>query len=160
MLVCLCILPHRGFRVASLTRIPFFVLPARACSMAPKFRASRHASASSSSRAPTPRVEKIAQVDVSMTLSNLPFGLNGSYVSESMSDTACHVWILDLNAAATKVYDGSVQWAEYLKCEHSLHPTVHRLLIGFARRFWRGRLRSCHRKTDSHLPAKPFRLLQ
>ena len=102
--------------------------------MAPKFGASRRDSASSSSRAPTPRVEKIAKVDVSMTLSALPFGLNGSYVSEGMSNTACHVWILDLNAPATKVYDGSVQWAEYLKCEHrktNSHPVSSEDLANF-----------------------------
>eukprot|EP00439_Symbiodinium_sp_Y106_P021413 s8297_g2.t1 len=102
--------------------------------MAPKFGASRRDSASSSSRAPTPRVAKIAKVDVSMTLSALPFGLNGSYVSEGMSNTACHVWILDLNAPATKVYDGSVQWAEHLKCEHrktNSHPVSSEDLANF-----------------------------
>ena len=69
-----------------------------------------------------------------MTLSNLPFGLNGSYVSESMSNTACHVWILDLNGPATKVYGGSVQWAEHLKCEHrktNSHPVSSEDLANF-----------------------------
>ena len=90
--------------------------------MAPKFAGARRSSgagsASSSARAPTPRVAKVAKLEISMTLTALPFGNNASYVAESLADSACSVWVLDVNAAATKVYDASPLFVEYLKLEN------------------------------------------
>ena len=98
---------------------PASPLPRQA--MAPKFAGTRRTSAggsAGSSSAPTPRVAKIPKLEISMTLTALPFGNRACYVSEHFAELGCTAWVLDLNAPATKIYDASPLFQEYLRTEN------------------------------------------
>ena len=57
-----------------------------------------------------------------MTQTALPSGRNGSNVLERLRDSPGKLWILDVNAAATKVFDGSKVFLENLSLSYWVGP--------------------------------------
>ena len=85
--------------------------------MAPKFGGKRRTSNTGSASIPTPKVAKLQKAEMSMTLTALPYGSVAHYVHDSFSDTPLTVFVLDINASATRVYDATPLFASYLRTE-------------------------------------------
>lgn len=85
--------------------------------MAPKFAGKRRSSGAGSPAIPAPKMSKLQKTEVSMTVTALPYGSVGRYVHDTFSDTPLTLFVLDVNAAVTRVYDATPLFQGYLRAE-------------------------------------------